>query len=71
VDARREEFERRYEGLTDNEELKLLKQDIKAAAKKVRALQGSTRRQELHQQTVHQLDYTFISIPQQPTASPM
>lgn len=56
---RQREFERRYEGLTVNEELKLLRQDIKAAAKKARALQGSSRRQGLRQQTVQQLDYIF------------
>ena len=30
VDERQKEFERRYEGLTVNEELKLLKQDIRS-----------------------------------------
>jgi len=59
VDERQQEFERRYEGLTVNEELRLLKQDIKAAAKETRALQTSHRRQEQHQQPVHQLDYIF------------
>lgn len=59
VAERQREFERRYEGLTVNEELRLLKQDIREAAKKAHALQGSTRRRELHQQTVQQLDYIF------------
>ena len=59
VEERQQEFERRYEGLTVNEELRLLKQDIKEASKMARALQGSTRRRELKQQTVRQLDYTF------------
>ena len=59
MDERQQEFKRRYEGLTVNEELRLLKQDIKEASKMTRALQGSTRRKELKQQTVRQLDYTF------------
>ncbi len=59
VDERQREFEQRYEGLTVNEELRLLKQDIKQAAKKVHAPRGSTRWQDLHQQNVQQLDYTF------------
>ncbi len=59
VDARREELERRYEGLTSNEKLKLLKQDVKEAVKETRALQTSHRRQEQHQQSVRQLDYTL------------
>ena len=46
VDERQEELERRNEGLTVNEELKILKQDIEAAAKEARALQISARRQE-------------------------
>jgi predicted transcriptional regulator len=59
VDARLEEFERRYEGLTVNEEFKLLKQDVKGAAKKARALQTSPRRQEQHPQPIRQIDYAF------------
>ncbi len=59
VDERQQQFERRYEGLTVNEELRLLKQDVKEAIKEARALQTSHRRQEQRQQTVRQLDYTF------------
>ena len=59
VDARRGELERRYEGLTSNEKLKLLKQDVKEAAKETRALQTSYRRQEQRQQPFQQLDYIF------------
>ncbi len=33
VDERQQEFKRRYEGLTVNEELRLLKQDVKEAVK--------------------------------------
>jgi predicted transcriptional regulator len=59
VAERQREFERRYEGLTVNEEFRLLKQDVKEAAKKVHALQRSDRRKELHQQTFQQLDCVF------------
>ena len=59
VEERQQEFKRRYEGLTVNEELRLLKQDVKEAVKEVRALQTSHRRQEKRQQTTRQLDYTF------------
>jgi len=59
VDERQAEFERRYEGLTVNEELRLLKQDVKEAVKEARALRTSHRRQEQRQQTARQLDYTF------------
>ena len=40
-------------------DLKLLKQDIKAAPKKARAVQTSPRRQERQQQPIRQIDYTF------------
>jgi DNA-binding CsgD family transcriptional regulator len=59
VDARRAELERRYEGLNSNEKLKLLKQDVKAATKEMRALQTSNKQQEQHKQTLHQLEYTI------------
>ena len=59
VDERQAEFERRYEGLTVNEELRLLKQDVKEAVKEARALRTSHWRQEQRQQTARQLDYTF------------
>jgi hypothetical protein len=57
VDERSERFERRYEGLTFNEELKLLKQDVKEVSKKARALQTSSRPQEQHRS--QQLDVTL------------
>jgi len=44
VDERQREFERRYEGLTVNEKFRLIKQDLKGAAKKLRSLQSSQRR---------------------------
>ena len=59
VEERQQEFKRRYEGLTVNEELRLLKQDVKEAVKEARALQTRDRRQEQRQQTTRQLDYTF------------
>jgi len=59
VDERQQEFERRYEGLTVNEEFRLLKQDLKEADKKVRSLQSGQKRQEQRQQPVRQLDYVF------------
>ena len=59
VDERQKEFERRYEGLTVNEELKLLKQDIRVTAKKVHRLQANHTRQELRQQPIRQLDYVL------------
>jgi len=59
LDARRGELERRYEGLTSNEKLKLLKQDVNEAAKESRVLQTSHRRQEQRQQPFGQLDYIF------------
>jgi len=59
VDERQREFEHRLEGVTVNEKFKLLKQDLKEAAKKVRSLKSSQRRQEQHQQPVRQLDYVF------------
>ena len=65
VDEQRE-FEQRYEGLTVNEEFRLLKQDVKEASKKVHALQRSGRRKEMHQQSAQQLD--FILDLDRPTA---
>lgn len=59
VDGRREELERRYEGLTVNEKLKLLKRDIKESAKMTHSIQSAQRRQAKHQQPVRQLDYIF------------
>ena len=59
VDERQPEFERRREGLTVNEEFRLLKQDLKEAAKKVRSLQSSHRRQQQRKQPIRQLDYVF------------
>ncbi|MGO8805974.1 MAG: helix-turn-helix domain-containing protein [Candidatus Bathyarchaeia archaeon] len=59
VEERQQEFKRRYEGLTVNEELRLLKQDVKEAVKEARALRTIHRRQEQRQQTARQLDYTF------------
>ena len=59
VDEKREELERRFEGLTVNEELKLLKQDIRSTANKVHRLQANHTRQELRQQPIRQLDYVL------------
>jgi len=59
VDERQQEFERRSEGLTVNEEFRLLKQDLKEATKKARSLQRNQRRQEQRQQPFQQLDYIF------------
>ncbi|MGO8806528.1 MAG: hypothetical protein ACLQO7_07990 [Candidatus Bathyarchaeia archaeon] len=59
MNERQKEFERRYDGLTVNEELKLLKQDIRSAAKKVHRLQANHTRQELRQQPIRQLDYVL------------
>ena len=59
MDERQQEFEQRYEGLTVNEEFKLLKQDLMEAAKEVRSLQSSHRRQAQPQQTRRQLDYVL------------
>ncbi|MGD0071270.1 MAG: helix-turn-helix domain-containing protein [Candidatus Bathyarchaeia archaeon] len=67
VDERGREFERRYEGLTFNEELKLLKQDVKEVSKKARALQTSSRPQEQHQS---QLDVTLNFDDQTPEGLP-
>ena len=53
------ELERRYEGLTVIEKLKLLKQDIKESAKMTRSIQSTQRRQEQHQEPVRKLDYIF------------
>jgi predicted transcriptional regulator len=57
ADARRREFEQRYKGLTVNEELRLLKQDLRIAAKSVHRLLASHGRRESHPQTARQLDY--------------
>ena len=59
VDARQKEFERRYEGLTANEKLKLLKQDIRSAAKRAHGLQTSHSGRKPHQQPLRQLDYVL------------
>ena len=59
VEERQQEFKKRYEGLTVNKELRLLKQDVKEAVKEARALQTSYWRQEKRQQTARQLDYIF------------
>lgn len=58
-DATWEEFERRYEKLAVNEDLKLLKQDVNAAAKKPHSLQTSPKRQTQPQQPAQQLEYTL------------
>lgn len=68
VDERSERFERRYEGLTFNEELKLLKQDVKEVSKKARALQTSSRPQEQHRS--QQLDVTLNFDDQTPDGLP-
>lgn len=56
-DERHKEFERRYEGLTGNEKLKLLKQDLKNATKMSKRLKPRHRSQAPEQQTRRQLDY--------------
>jgi hypothetical protein len=48
VEERSREFEQRYEGLSINEELKLLKQDLKRVSKAARALQTSSKPQKQH-----------------------
>lgn len=58
-DERQQEFERRYEGLTVNEELKLLKQDLNQVSKKIHAFKGRNGRKGRNQKSIQQMDYTF------------
>ncbi len=59
ADEQQQEFKQRIEELTVNKRLKILKQDIKEATKKARAMQRNIKRKELKQQNVHQSDYIF------------
>ena len=66
ADARQKEFEHRYEGLTANEELHLLKQDIRSATKAAHKISSSRPPKNPRQQTLGQLDY-FLDL-DSPTA---
>ena len=57
VDAHQKEFEQRYQGLTANEKLHLLKQDIKSATKSAHKLSSSHTPRNPHQQPLRQVDY--------------
>jgi transcriptional regulator with XRE-family HTH domain len=71
ADEKSEQFERRYEGLTFNEELKLLKQDVKEVSKKARALQRRSRQQKQQsQQGRQELDVTLNFDDQTPDGLP-
>jgi len=56
-EAKRKEFEQRYEGLGANEKLHLLTQDLKSATESAHRLQSRRRPRIPHQQTPKQLDY--------------
>ena len=59
MDAGQKEFAQRYEGLTANEKLHLLKQDIRSATKSAHKLSSSHAPRNPHQHPLRQVDYVL------------